>query len=354
MSSQVQFIVFICLKWMCMLWYWMKIVFGVIVVVVVVVVIIGLFMLWFFVMVICVVFIKGGDEIVVEMDKYVFEMKFDVWKDVVYGDSGVDIMMDVFCLVFVFGFFLMVVWIYGGVWIFGVKENVDLYMWIFVVEGYMIIVVNYMIGLEGVYLFVVYQFDVVFVYIDEYVVELGVDVSWIVLVGDFVGVQFVSQMVMFIMSFDYVDIMGIVLLLKFDQFVVIVFNCGVYDLVVFVEFDGIFGWGFKLVMWVYLGIKMWVEDLIGVMMLMIDWVMVDFFVIYIFGGNGDGFIWLQFIFLVKCFDQFGVDVMMFFWFVFYEFVFLYEYQFYLDMLDVCIVLQKIIDFFNVYIVFDIF
>lgn len=327
-------------------WHRTKIVLGVIVAVVAVVAIIGSLTPWPSAMVIRAVFTKGGDETAAEMDKHVPETKLDVRKGVAYGDSGADTTMDVFRPASASGPLPTVVWIHGGAWISGAKENVDPYMRILAAEGYTTIAVNYTIGPEGVYPLAVHQLDAALAYIDEHAAELGVDASRIVLAGDSAGAQLASQMATLITSPDYADIMGITPSLKSDQLVATVLNCGVYDLAALAELDGIPGWGFKSAMWAYSGTKTWAEDSTGATMSTIDWVTADFPATYISGGNGDGLTWLQSIPLAKRLDQLGVDVTTLFWPAPHEPALPHEYQFHLDMPDARTALQKTVDFLN--------
>ncbi|WP_240747256.1 alpha/beta hydrolase [Microbacterium sp. K24] len=269
-------------------WHRTKVALGIIVAVVAVVAIVGSITPWPSAMIIRAVFTKGGDETAAEMDKHVPDTKLTEQLDVSYGDAGADTTMDVFRPASADGPLPTVVWIHGGAWISGVKENVDPYLRILAAEGYTTIGVNYTIGPEGVYPLAVNQLNAALAYIDEHAEDLGVDASQIVLAGDSAGGQLASQMATLITSPDYADIMGIEPTIKADQLVATVLNCGVYDLGALAQLDGIAGWGFKSAMWAYSGTKTWAEDSTGATMSTIDWVTKDFPPTYISGGNGDG------------------------------------------------------------------
>jgi acetyl esterase/lipase len=297
-------------------------------------------------MVIRAVFTKGGDETAAEMDKHVPDTKLDVQKDIAYGDAGSDTTMDVFRPASADGPLPTVVWIHGGAWISGAKENVDPYLRILAAEGYTTIGVNYTIGPEGVYPLAVHQLDAALAYIDEHADELGVDPDQIVLAGDSAGGQLASQMATLITSPDYAEIMGITPSLTADQLAATVLNCGVYDLAALAELDGIAGWGFKSAMWAYSGTKTWAEDSTGATMSTVDWVTEDFPATYISGGNGDGLTWLQSIPMAKRLEALGVEVTTLFWPAPHEPALPHEYQFHLDMPDAQTALQKTIDFLD--------
>nr|WP_314840999.1 alpha/beta hydrolase [uncultured Microbacterium sp.] len=311
-----------------------------------VVAIVGSITPWPSAMIIRAVFTKGGDDTAAEMDKHVPDTKLTEKLDVAYSDGGADTTMDVFAPASATGPLPTVVWIHGGAWISGAKENVDPYMRILAAEGYTTIAVNYTIGPEGVYPLAVHQLNDALAYIDEHAEELGVDPNQIVLAGDSAGAQLASQMATLITSPDYAEIMDITPALSSTQLVATVLNCGVYDLAALAELDGIAGWGFKSAMWAYSGTKTWAEDSTGATMSTIDWVTAEFPTTYISGGNGDGLTWLQSIPMAKRLSALGVDVTTQFWPAPHEPALPHEYQFHLDMPDARTALQKTIDFLN--------
>ncbi|WP_448721047.1 alpha/beta hydrolase [Microbacterium natoriense] len=325
-------------------WRRTRITLGVIAGVVAVVAIIGSITPWPSAMVIRSVFTKGGDDTAAEMKKHVPDTKLTETLDVAYSDDGVDTTMDVFSPASATGPLPTIVWIHGGAWISGSKENVDPYMRILAAEGYTTIAVNYTIGPEGVYPLAVHQLNDALAYIDEHAEELGVDPTQIVLAGDSAGGQLASQMATLITNPDYAEIMGMTPALTADQVVATVLNCGVYDLSALAELTGLVGWGFKSSMWAYSGTKDWAEGSTGATMSTVDWVTADFPTTYISGGNGDGLTWLQSIPMAKRLDELGVDVTTLFWPAPHEPALPHEYQFHLDMPDAQTALQKTIDF----------
>lgn len=327
-------------------WHRTKIAVGVVVAVVAVVAIVGSLTPWPSAMIIRAVFTKGGEETAAEMDKYVSDTKLTEKLDVAYGDAGADTTMDVFRPASATGPLPTVVWIHGGAWISGAKENVDPYLRILAGEGYTTIGVNYTIGPEGVYPLAVHQLNEALAYIDAHAEELGVDPSQIVLAGDSAGAQLASQMATLITSTDYAEIMDITPSISSDQLVATVLNCGVYDLAALARLQGIAGWGLKTSMWAYAGTKTWAEDATGSTMSTVDWATADFPTTYISGGNGDGLTWLQSIPMAQRLDELGVDVTTQFWPAPHEPQLPHEYQFHLDLPDAQTALQKTIDFLD--------
>lgn len=327
-------------------WHRTKMAVALVLIVVGVVVIIGALTPWPSAMVIRSVFTKGGDETAAEMDTHVPDTELTEQLDVAYAEGGADTTMDVFTPASASGPLPAVVWIHGGAWISGSKENVDPYMRILAAEGYTTIAVNYTIGPEGVYPLAVDQLNDALAYIDAHAGELGVDPTRIVLAGDSAGAQLASQMATLMTSPDYAEIMGITPALEAEQVVATVLNCGVYDLAALAELDGLVGWGLKTSMWAYSGTKTWAEGATGSTMSTIDWVTKDFPTTYISGGNGDGLTWLQSIPMAQRLDALGVDVTTLFWPAPHEPELPHEYQFHLDLPDAQTALQKTVEFLD--------
>ena len=327
-------------------WHRTKVALAVIVAVVAVIAIIGAVTPWPSAMIIRAVFTKGGDDTAAEMDRHVPDTELSVQQDVAYADDGADTTMDVFRPASASGPLPTVVWIHGGAWISGAKENVDPYLRILAAEGYTTIGVNYTIGPEGVYPLAVNQLNDALAYIDAHAEDLGVDPTQIVLAGDSAGAQLASQLATLITSRDYAEIMGMTPALASDQLVATVLNCGVYDLAALARLQGIAGWGFKSAMWAYSGTKTWAEDSTGATMSTVDWVTADFPTTYISGGNGDGLTWLQSIPMAQRLDELGVDVTTLFWPAPHEPQLPHEYQFHLDLPDAQTALQQTIDFLD--------
>lgn len=327
-------------------WHRTKVAVGIVVSVAAVVTVIGALTPWPSAMLIRAVFTKGGDETAAEMEKHVPDTKLTEQLDVAYADGGADTTMDVFTPASASGPLPTVVWIHGGAWISGEKENVDPYLRILAAEGYTTIGLNYTIGPEGVYPLAVHQLNDALAYIDEHAAELGVDPDQIVLAGDSAGGQLASQMATLITNPEYAEIMDVEPALKAEQVAATVLNCGVYDLAALAALDGVVGWGLKTSMWAYAGTKTWAEGSTGATMSTIDWVTEDFPTTYISGGNGDGLTWLQSIPMAKRLEALGVDVTTLFWPASHEPELPHEYQFHLDMPDARTALQQTIDFLD--------
>lgn len=327
-------------------WHRTRITLGILVAVVLVVAIVGSVTPWPSAMVIRAVFTQGGESTAAEMRKHLPDAEISETRDISYGGDGVSTTMDAFTPASADGPLPTVVWIHGGAWISGSKQDVDPYMRILAAEGYTTIAVNYTLGPEGYYPKAVHQLNDALAYIDEHAAELNVDPTQIVLAGDSAGAQLASQMAALITSTEYAELMGITPSLTSDQVVATILNCGVYDLAALAELDGILGWGFKSALWAYSGTRTWAEDATGATMSTVDWVTEDFPPTYISGGNGDGLTWTQSIPMAQRLGELGVDVTTLFWPAPHEPALPHEYQFHLDLADARTALQKTIDFLD--------
>src|SRR5690606_19839264 len=154
-----------------------------------VVVTVGSITPWPSAMLIRAVFTQGGEATAAEMKKHVPDTALTETLDISYGDDGVDTTMDVFSPASADGPLPTVVWIHGGAWISGSKEDVVPYMRILAADGYTTIAVNYTLGPEGYYPKAVHQINQALGYIDDHAEELNVDTTQIVLAGDSAGGQ---------------------------------------------------------------------------------------------------------------------------------------------------------------------
>ncbi|GAB3595507.1 alpha/beta hydrolase [Microbacterium tumbae] len=327
-------------------WRRMRIAATIVVAALLIVAIVGSITPWPSAMVIRAVFTRGGEATAVEMAAHVPDTELTEVLDVPYGDDGADTTMDVFTPASAEGPLPTVVWIHGGAWISGSKEDVDPYLRILSAEGYTAIAVNYTLGPEGYYPKAVHQLNEALAYIDGHAQELNVDASRIVLAGDSAGGQLASQLAAITTSPDYAEIMSVTPALQPDQLVATVLNCGVYDLSALAALDGVVGWGFKSALWAYSGTKTWAEGSSGATMSTIDWVTGDFPPTYISGGNDDGLTWLQSIPLAQRLEALGVEITTQFWPADHEPALPHEYQFHLDLPDARTALQATIDFLD--------
>lgn len=278
------------------------------------------------------VFEKGADQTVAELDRHQSSTPVSAKLDVQYGDgsAGGNTKLDAFSPTSGEGALPTVVWVHGGAWISGAKENVDPYLRILAAHGYTTIGLNYTIAPEAAYPTAVRQLNDALGYIREHAGELRVDPDRIVLAGDSAGAQLASQLDVLITNPEYAHLLGITPALAPHQLVGTVLQCGVYDLRRMADLDGIAAWGFKVALWAYTGTKSWSASYQGTTMSTIDFVTPGFPATYISGGNGDGLTWIESIPMAQELQRQGVDVTSRFYPAEHSPALPHEYQFKLD------------------------
>ena len=97
------------------------------------------------------VFEDGANKTVAEMDKYVPASGVDARLDLNYGSGSANTAFDVFTPTGNTEQLPTVVWIHGGAWISGQKENVDPYARILAENGLTVVTLNYTISPEAIY-----------------------------------------------------------------------------------------------------------------------------------------------------------------------------------------------------------
>ncbi|WP_350347705.1 alpha/beta hydrolase [Agromyces sp. G08B096] len=291
------------------------------------------------------VFTKGGAETVAEMQPYVPETGVDSRLDVAKGEAGgPGTGLDVFTPSDSEGPNPTVVWVHGGAWISGSKENVAPYLQILAGHGYTAIGLDYTIAPEATYPTATKQLNDSLAYLVEHADELGVDPDQIVLAGDSAGAQLASQLAVLTTNPKYAGILGVEPALDADQLVGVILNCGVYDLRAMAELNGIGAWGFQVALWAYTGTKNWSSDYAGSTMSTIDFVTEEFPPTFITGGNGDALTWIQSIPMSGALQDAGVDTTELFWAADHEPALPHEYQFHLDFDEAHVALEQTLDF----------
>lgn len=179
-----------------------------------------------------------------------------------------------------------IVWIHGGAWISGSKDQIENYCKILASEGFNVIPVNYSIAPEKKYPTALKQLNTFLTYLKTVESTYNFDLSNVIFAGDSAGAQLTAQMANITVNPQYADLVGIQPgLLKKDLKGVILF-CGAYSLKG-VNFDGKDASFLKTVLWSYTGSKDFKnkEELKSVSVL--DYINRDFPPTFISAGNVD-------------------------------------------------------------------
>lgn len=152
-----------------------------------------------------------------------------------------------------------VVWVHGGAWVFGDKNNIDDYLKIIASHGYTAVGVDYSIAPEHQYPLPLFQLNDALGYLEQNAGRLNIDANKIVLAGDSAGSQIVAQMANIITSPSYANEVGITPELAPANLRGMLLNCGAYDLAL-ADYNGPFGGFLHTVLWAYSGTPDFLHD----------------------------------------------------------------------------------------------
>lgn len=288
---------------------------------------------WPAAMLIRIVFERGAADTVRELNRHVPASGVTARTDLDYGDGRRDTRFDLFRPEGATGALPVVVWIHGGAWISGWKENVAPYLRILAGHGYAAVGLNYSLGPERTYPTAVVQLNQALAHLDDHAAELGIDPSRIVLAGDSAGAQLASQLATAITSPDYASMIKITPAIRPDHLRGVILQCGIYDLDALAGTTAIVAWGFKTAMWAYSGDRNWSETAAGKQMSTLRFVTADFPPAFISGGNADGLTAGQSVALARRLEQLAVPVTTRFFDADHVPALGHEYQFKLDGAD---------------------
>jgi acetyl esterase len=147
-----------------------------------------------------------------------------------------------------------VVWIHGGGFISGGKEQIANYARIVAAGGYTVVGVNYSLAPGARYPTPLRQVDAALGFLLANAARLHVDPDRIVLAGDSAGAQVAAQMAAIVSAPDYAKAVGIAPRLSRLQLAGVVLFCGVYDARL-MRPEGPFAGFLQAVGWSYFGTK---------------------------------------------------------------------------------------------------
>jgi len=226
-----------------------------------------------------------------------------------------------------------VVWIHGGAWISGSKSDVAPYLRILAAQGYTVVGLDYSVAPEKRYPIALRQLDRALAFLDAHAERFGIDPQRFVLAGDSAGAQLAAQLAVVTTNPGYAARVGITPALRADQLLAVILNCGIFDVRGIPTAPGIGGWGFRVALWAYLGVKDWAHTRGGEEMTTIGAVTADFPATWISGGDADPLTATQSMPFAARLAELGVPVTG----VFYDREeppgLPHEYQFHLDLAD---------------------
>lgn len=203
-----------------------------------------------------------------------------------YRQNDKDAYLDTFYPETAKGSLPTVVWVHGGAWVSGNKDDTDNYIKILAGKGFTTISVNYTIAPEAQYPTPLHQLNDALSYIQQNAERLHVDPNQIFLAGDSAGSQIVAQMGNIITSESYAKLVGIKPEIAPSSLKGMVLNCGAYDLAL-PDYNGPFGGLLHTVLWAYSGKKDFLDDSAIKPASVVNYITSDFPPAFITAGNVD-------------------------------------------------------------------
>lgn len=269
-------------------WKWVLILFGIIFIIIIAAIIAFRTSPWPGALVIRYAFDKGGKETSQKLEKHV-PSGVSAVKNEQYRPGDKDGYLDVYypdTIKDTDKALPTIVWVHGGAWISGSKENVSQYLQILASYGYTTVGVNYTIAPEKHYPTPLHQVNDAFTYLQENAERLHIDPYNFVLAGDSAGSQIASQLATLITNQPYAQQVGIDPTLQPSQLRAMVLNCGAYDLAL-PDYNGEAGKFLKTVLWAYSGKKDFMNDSNLKYASVVDYVTPEFPPTFITAGNAD-------------------------------------------------------------------
>lgn len=181
-----------------------------------------------------------------------------------------------------------IVWVHGGGWISGNKNNVANYLKILASKGYTTVGINYTIAPEAHYPTPVLQTSEALEYLNKNANNLHIDKTQFVLAGDSAGSQIAAQVATIITNPSYTKLVSIAAPLRPSQLTGMLLNCGAYDINIVNTKDTSEGTKLlKTFLWSYSGKKDFMKDKELMQASVIDYVNSDFPPSFITAGNND-------------------------------------------------------------------
>lgn len=235
-----------------------------------------------------------------------------------------------------------VVWVHGGGWVSGNKDQVDNYMKILAGHGFTTVSVNYSIAPEKQYPTPIVQLNEALGYLEQNADRLNIDKTQIFMAGDSAGSQIVAQMANIMTSPSYANEIDIQPRMTKSDLKGVLLNCGAYDLAL-PNYNGPFGGFLHTVLWAYSGTKDFLDDPRLKTASVVNYVTNEFPPAFITAGNVDPLL-AQSTELAKKLQSLNVSTDTLFYPADHQPQLNHEYQFDLDTADGQTALQRMVTF----------
>jgi acetyl esterase/lipase len=252
-------------------------------------------------------------------------------RDLAYADGGRDTLLDVFYPATIEGTDIAlptIVWVHGGGWVSGSKDEVANYLRILAGRGYTTVGLNYSLAPGAHYPTPPAQVNAALGYLVRDAANLHVDPDRIVLAGDSAGAHVVAQVANILRVPSYAEAVGIEPAIGPERLKGMLLFCGPYDIDT-ADFEGAFSGFLRTVLWSYSGTRDFLNDPEFDTASVAQYVTADFPPSFISAGNGDPLL-PQSIEMAKALEAAGVPVDTLFFPDNREPALPHEYQFNLD------------------------
>lgn len=203
-------------------------------------------------------FTKGSTKTSQALEKYVPDGIAEIANQQ-YRPGDSDAQLNVFYPKNTTGTLPTIVWVHGGGWVSGNKDDMNNYLQILAIRGFTTVTVNYTIAPEKQYPTPIIQLNAALQYLQQQAPRLHIDPNRIMLAGDSAGSQIAAQTADIITSPTYAKTIGIQPTLAANHLKGVLLNCGAYDLAL-PDYNGPFGGFLRTVLWAYSGTKHFLND----------------------------------------------------------------------------------------------
>jgi len=180
----------------------------------------------------------------------------------------------------------VIVWIHGGGWVAGSKEEIANYCKILAGKGYTVVSVDYSLAPGKHYPTPVKQVNIALAYLQENAKRLHIDPSHFILAGHSGGSSTAAQISNIISNSDYAQLMSIAPAISRSELSGLMLYCGPYD-AEHVNLKGENAFFLKTVLWSYSGKEDFVNDPFFKTISVINYINGNFPPCFISVGNGD-------------------------------------------------------------------
>lgn len=123
-----------------------------------------------------------------------------------------------------------IVWIHGGGWVAGSKDETANYLRILAAQGFVVVVLDYTLAPRGRYPLPLLQVRDALGYLTEHAADLDLNMTSLVLAGDSAGSQIAAQVALAVVDEDYAQRIDLRVPLPVASLKATVLHCGAYDL----------------------------------------------------------------------------------------------------------------------------